>query len=182
LEAIFSTFALQCMRLGKTMSDSWVRSPTLRKASLILVVLLLLFVGLVGVARFVLKPYGDELTESARAYVDRTMPLVLQDVSGQTLWRESSESLRAVATVEQMATLLAQVQLAGGLVDYRGSQGAAAIVYRLRGENRVTADFVANAKLASADLVVDISLSREGEEWRIERFYLRPATADVADP
>src|SRR4029077_18102672 len=120
---------------------------------------LLLILVIIGSAVAYLFYAGPRLDASSRAYVDQTVPLIVDKWSEDALWTRAAPELRQKVTREQLKDLFAKCSRElGNLRTYDGSAGEANFGFTIYNGKVITARYLVKSRFekGSADLAVGL--------------------------
>ena len=115
---------------------------------------------------------GSGLDAESKAYVEQAIVDVGRNWDRAELLKRASPALLRVASPEQITTLFQQLTKFGRLIHYDGARGQATIKLAFVGASGVTAHYDANATFVNGRAHFRLDLSKAGERWMIDAFYI----------
>lgn len=128
---------------------------------LTLVVVVLSYVGYAVYSR-------SKLEASARAYVDQSLPLIVDGWSKAELLKRASPQFRESASDDQVEKLFAQLSTLGRLQHYDGAEGNVSLN---KTDKVVTAAYGAHATFEHGNVQFTVRLIQNGGQWQILYFH-----------
>jgi hypothetical protein len=138
------------------------------KKVVIFAVSALAFVGLVVVSFFGYAAYvGSQLDASAKAYVDRNVPVILEKWSKDEFLQRASPQVRQALNDAQLDRMFAKMSQLGTLLSYQGARGEANMSVTSQNGKVVTASYVAPAVFEKGDAKVTVRLIQNDGNWQM---------------
>ena len=126
-----------------------------------------------GLGFYVLARDGAALDRVSKAYVEDSIVAVAANWNVDELWKRTIPHFRQTTNVDDVRGLFDAARSAlGPLVEYRGSEGEAAISVH-PSNTIVSAKYVAKAHFEKGDALVQLTLLKQGDAWMIEGFHIR---------
>src|SRR5262245_12546066 len=121
-----------------------------------------------GIAAY-LRSVGPELDSDSQAYVDQTIPVLVEGWDPEALRSRSSDELRPYLKEPDMGNLYGMFRRLGAMKHYDGSRGQANLFFQPRGI-RTTAAYVAKADFENGPATIKMSLIKRDGAWQILEF------------
>ena len=115
---------------------------------------------------------GSSLDASSKAYVDDSIPSIVQRWSKDELLRRASPQLLSVASEEQFTQFFRNLSRLGTLQRYDGARGEAHIAYSTQAGRIVTAQYVADATFEHGPARVTMRLVHDHGTWQVLAFHV----------
>ena len=130
----------------------------------------LIVVGVIGFV--VLSIKGTSLDKESKAYVDEVSPIILANLSRETLFQYASEDLKNSASTEEFDKIFSWLSKLGQFKKYNGSQGQANISVTTKSGKKITGYYEAQAQFESGPAKIRITTIKEGSDWKIIGFHI----------
>ena len=115
---------------------------------------------------------GTALDKESMAYVDEVTPIILADLSKETLFQYASDQLKSSAPDEEMDRIFNWFKQLGELEQYNGSTGQAKMSMTT-GEGKVISGYYeAKADFSTGPATVKVTTVKIGVEWKIAGFHI----------
>jgi hypothetical protein len=130
---------------------------------LAIIILLAVGIGLVAVK-------GSALDKQSKAYVDRTVPVIVSGWDEEALLSQASPEFKQATDKNELDKLYTMFRRLGGLREYQGSDGQSYMSLTTQNGQRTTAAYTAKASFDAGSAVIKISLIKHGDQWQIAGF------------
>jgi len=116
---------------------------------------------------------GPRLDASSKAYVDQTVPLIVNAWSEDALWVRAAPELKQKVTREQVKDLFEKCSRElGNLRQYDGSTGEANFGFAINNGKVVTARYVVKSTFEKGTADVAVGLIEHDGHWQLLSFYV----------
>lgn len=134
--------------------------------------LAVVILGAVGIG--VLAYRGHTLDVESKAFVDRTVPVMLAHWSDAQLLDRLTPEERASVTPAQLASLAGAFSHLGPLQQYDGSTGQSRMVYASGSGSVVSASYVAKARFSDGTATIRVLIVKRNGRWMFAGFHVDP--------
>lgn len=113
---------------------------------------------------------GKALDTESRVYVNKVVPIILEDLNKDKLFEYSSKELINSASTEEFDNFFVLVKKLGEFKGAEDAVGGARISYMSNEDNNTTAQYKVNAEFETGQAVVSIGIVKRDEKWLITGF------------
>lgn len=132
--------------------------------------LALIILAAIGIGIFAVK--GSALDKQSKAYVDSTVPILVNGWDEQELLSRASPEFKQVVDKDDLDKLHTQFRKLGRLRDCQASEGEANMSITTQNGRSITASYSVKAKFDAGSAVIKISLIKHGDQWQIYGFHI----------
>lgn len=116
---------------------------------------------------------GPRLDASSKAYVDQTVPLIVDKWSEDALWVRAAPELKQKVTREQLKDLFEKCSRElGNLRTYDGSAGEANFGFAVNSGKVITARYLVKSTFEKGRADVAVGLIEHDGQWQLLSFYV----------
>ncbi len=112
------------------------------------------------------------LDKESKAYVDKTVPLIVSRWDEQELLKRASPEFMQAAPTNELDKFFVMARRLGKLREYQGSEGQSYISVTTQNGKTITAKYSVNAVFDADPAVINIVLIKHGDQWQIEGFHV----------
>jgi Na+-transporting methylmalonyl-CoA/oxaloacetate decarboxylase gamma subunit len=152
---------------------SWAANITIMKQLLIILgAIFLALIVLAAVCIGIGAVKGSALDKQSKAYVDSTVPVIVSTWDEHELLSRASPEFTQATDKDELDKLYTMFRRLGRLRQYQGSQGQSYMSLTTQNGKRTTAVYTAKASFDSGSAVIKVTLTKHGDQWQIEGFYV----------
>lgn len=143
------------------------------------ITLTVIVLGVAGIG--VLAYRGHTLDTESKAFVDRTVPVMIAHWSDAQLLDRLTPAQRASITPAQLASLAAAFSRLGPLVQYEGATGQASLAYTTGSGSVVSAAYVVKAQFSAGTATIRVTVVKRDGHWMFAGFHVDAAPSGSAE-
>jgi len=110
---------------------------------------------------------GKRLDRESRAFVDKAVPAIVSEWDLGEVQKRASDEFNNSVNYDDLEEVFAAFQDLGRFEAYKGSNGDSNITLSVRYGFELTADYAAAAEFENGIVTLQLSLIKQGDQWRI---------------
>lgn len=134
----------------------------------------LIIAGVIGFSVLAVK--GNALDKESKIYVDEVIPLLLDNLSKDNLFKYASEELKDSASPEEFDKLFKFFVKLGKFVKYKESKGQANISVTTKNGEQINGYYEAQTDFENGPATIKITIIKKGSQWQIIGFHIDSMT------
>ncbi|MHC4149868.1 MAG: hypothetical protein ACYSR5_10335 [Planctomycetota bacterium] len=127
---------------------------------------------IVVIAFSVLAVKGAVLDKESKAYVDKVTPIILTNLSKETLFKHASDELKNSASPEEFDKIFNWFAKLGQFKEYKGSSGGVNISVTTARGKQITGRYQAQAEFENGPATIKITTIKKGDNWQVIGFHI----------
>lgn len=113
---------------------------------------------------------GKALDRESKEYVDRVTPIILADLTKETLFKYASDELKNSASPEEFEKIFNWFTKLGQFREYKGSSGQSRIFISPGKGKQVTGLYEARAEFEKGPAIIKMTAIKKGDMWQVMGF------------
>jgi len=132
--------------------------------------LVIVLLGIIGFSILAVK--GSALDKESKSYVDTVAPIILANLSKETLFEYADDQLKNSVKPEEFEKMFNWFSKLGNFVEYKEPKGQANISITTESGKVITGYYEVFAEFETGPATVRIIIIKRGNDWKIIGFHI----------